>query len=51
VRAAERWAHDAGARYVSLASRRAGGFYERLGYAPSATFYKAAPEDPATMPA
>ncbi|MFC8732340.1 GNAT family N-acetyltransferase [Luteimicrobium sp. NPDC057192] len=40
VRAAEDWARDAGATSVSLASRRAGGFYEALGYAASATFYK-----------
>jgi len=40
--AAEDWARDRGAAYVALASRRAGGFYEALGYAPSATFYKRA---------
>ncbi|MGC5167248.1 GNAT family N-acetyltransferase [Luteimicrobium sp. DT211] len=42
VRAAERWAQAGGAAYVSLASRRAGGFYEALGYVPSATFYERA---------
>ncbi|GAB3093269.1 GNAT family N-acetyltransferase [Isoptericola nanjingensis] len=37
---AERWATVRGAAYVSLASRRAGGFYETLGYDASATFYR-----------
>ncbi|HWV76712.1 MAG TPA: N-acetyltransferase, partial [Isoptericola sp.] len=37
---AERWATERGAAYVSLASRRAGGFYESLGYDASATFYR-----------
>ncbi|MFE5291249.1 GNAT family N-acetyltransferase [Isoptericola sp. NPDC056618] len=37
---AERWATARGAAYVSLASRRAGGFYETLGYDASATFYR-----------
>jgi len=37
---AERWATERGAAYVSLASRRAGGFYESLGYDDSATFYR-----------
>ena len=40
LRAAERWAADRGAAYVSLASRRAGDFYLALGYDASATFYK-----------
>jgi GNAT superfamily N-acetyltransferase len=38
--AAEEWADARGARYVSLASRRAGEFYLALGYEDSATFYK-----------
>lgn len=37
---AERWGHKQDAAYVSLASRRAGGFYLRLGYEDSAVFYK-----------
>ncbi|MFC7880234.1 GNAT family N-acetyltransferase [Isoptericola sp. NPDC057391] len=37
---AERWATERGAAYVSLASRRAGGFYEARGYDDSATFYR-----------
>ncbi|MEU2198861.1 GNAT family N-acetyltransferase [Isoptericola sp. NPDC019482] len=37
---AERWATARGAAYVSLASRRAGVFYEALGYDASATFYR-----------
>lgn len=37
---AERWAAARGAAYVSLASRRAGPFYEALGYDDSATFYR-----------
>ncbi|MFI2102100.1 GNAT family N-acetyltransferase [Isoptericola sp. NPDC019693] len=37
---AERWAVSRGAAYVSLASRRAGPFYEALGYDGSATFYR-----------
>lgn len=37
---AERWATARGAAYVSLASRRAGPFYEALGYDDSATFYR-----------
>jgi GNAT superfamily N-acetyltransferase len=38
--AAERWAVDEGAAYVSLASRRAGDFYLAVGYEDSATFFK-----------
>lgn len=38
--AAESWAEDSGAAYVSLASRRSGAFYDALGYEDSATFYK-----------
>jgi GNAT superfamily N-acetyltransferase len=38
--AAETWARDQGAAYVSLASRRAGEFYLALGYEESATFFK-----------
>ena len=41
--AAEAWAAERGAGYVSLASRRAGDFYLALGYADSAVFYKKAP--------
>lgn len=37
---AEAWAAERGAAYVSLASRRAGGFYLALGYEESATFYR-----------
>ncbi|MFD6177103.1 MULTISPECIES: GNAT family N-acetyltransferase [unclassified Isoptericola] len=37
---AEAWATARGAAYVSLASRRAGGFYKALGYDDSATFYR-----------
>lgn len=37
---AETWAHQIGARYVSLASRRAGPFYLALGYEDSAVFFK-----------
>lgn len=37
---AERWGQSQGAAYVSLASRRAGGFYLHLGYEDSAVFYK-----------
>ncbi|MFD4990808.1 GNAT family N-acetyltransferase [Cellulosimicrobium cellulans] len=40
VDAAERWAEDAGAAYVALATRRAAGFYARLGYEESATFFR-----------
>lgn len=40
--AAEDWGLAHGAAYVALASRRAGGFYEALGYDASATFYKRA---------
>lgn len=38
--AAETWAAESGAAYVSLASRRSGDFYRALGYEDSATFYK-----------
>ena len=38
--AAERWAEDAGAAYVALATRRAAGFYARLGFEESATFFR-----------
>lgn len=37
---AEAWAHQVGARYVSLASRRAGAFFLALGYEDSAVFFK-----------
>lgn len=37
---AERWGRSQGAAYVSLASRRAGGFYLHLGYEESAVFFK-----------
>lgn len=40
MQAAEHWAATVGAAYVSLASRRAGDFYLRLGYEDSARFYK-----------
>ena len=40
MEAAEEWACREGSAYISLASRRAGGFYEQLGYDNSATFYK-----------
>lgn len=36
----EQWARGRGAAYVSLATRRAGAFYERLGYEDSAVFYR-----------
>ncbi|HWH96828.1 MAG TPA: GNAT family N-acetyltransferase, partial [Pseudolysinimonas sp.] len=38
--AAEAWAHEQGAAYVSLASRRAAAFYLALGYEDSAVFFK-----------
>lgn len=38
--AAEAWAAARGAAYVSLATRRAGGFYQALGYDDSAVFFK-----------
>lgn len=38
--AAEHWALERGAAYVSLASRRAGEFYTALGYDNAATFFK-----------
>jgi len=40
--AAEEWAAERGAAYVSLASRRAGDFYTALGYEDSATYYRKA---------
>ncbi|AEG44587.1 GNAT family N-acetyltransferase [Isoptericola variabilis] len=40
VRAVEDWAAERDAAYGSLASRRAGDFYRRLGYADSATFFR-----------
>lgn len=40
ITAAERWGQDRGARYVALASRRAGNFYLSLGFEDSATFFK-----------
>lgn len=42
--AAEAWAAERGAGYVSLASRRAGAFYFALGYTDSAVFYKKSPD-------
>lgn len=38
--AAEGWAADSGAAYISLASRRAGEFYLALGYDDSAVFFR-----------
>lgn len=38
--AVEHWALSRGAAYVSLASRRAGAFYQALGYDDSAVFFK-----------
>jgi GNAT superfamily N-acetyltransferase len=38
--AAEDWAHDRGARYVALATRRAAPFYQALGYQDSAVYFK-----------
>ena len=38
--AAERWARAQGAAYVALATRRAGDFYEALGYTESAAFHR-----------
>jgi GNAT superfamily N-acetyltransferase len=37
---AEHWAQASGAAYVALATRRAAAFYEALGYADSAVFYR-----------
>lgn len=37
---AECWARDGGARYLALATRRAGGFYQALGYEDSAVFFR-----------
>lgn len=37
----EHWAFDQrGARHISLATRRAGDFYRRLGYQESAVYFK-----------
>ncbi|HEY0186645.1 MAG TPA: GNAT family N-acetyltransferase [Cellulomonas sp.] len=47
VTAAEDWARSAGARYVSLASRRAGPFYLALGYQDSAVFFRKSLDAPA----
>jgi GNAT superfamily N-acetyltransferase len=38
--AAEGWARESGAAYVSLATRRAGEFYRALEYEKSATFFR-----------
>jgi GNAT superfamily N-acetyltransferase len=38
--AAEVWARDVGAAYISLATRRASEFYLALGYEESATFFR-----------
>ena len=38
--AAERWAAESGAAYISLASRRAAEFYLALGYEDSAVFFR-----------
>jgi GNAT superfamily N-acetyltransferase len=38
--AAEHWAREQNAAYVSLATRRAAEFYTALGYEPSATYFK-----------
>jgi GNAT superfamily N-acetyltransferase len=40
MEAAESWAHETGAAYLALASRRAGPFYLALGYEDSAVFFK-----------
>jgi GNAT superfamily N-acetyltransferase len=57
--AAEQWAHSVPCAYLALASRRAGRFYEALGYEPSATYYRkafssltpgSAPEPPSSAP-
>lgn len=37
---AEEWAAVIPARYVSLATRRSGDFYRKLGYVDSATYFK-----------
>lgn len=37
---AEAWARSIPAAYVALASRRAGGFYLKLGYEESATYFR-----------
>lgn len=46
MRSVEAWARSTGARTVSLATRRAGAFYEALGYTGSATYYKKPLADP-----
>ena len=40
MNAAERWAEEMGAAYVSLATRRAADFYRALRYEESAVFFK-----------
>jgi GNAT superfamily N-acetyltransferase len=40
MRAAEQWGREQGAAYVALATRRAADFYEAIGYAESATFFR-----------
>ena len=40
---AERWATSIPVAYVALASRRAGGFYRRIGYHDSAIYFKKLP--------
>lgn len=40
MRYAEVWAQEAGAVYIALATRRAVGFYTRLDYEESATFFR-----------
>jgi GNAT superfamily N-acetyltransferase len=40
MRAAEEWAQHQGAAYLSLATRRASGFYGSLGYEESAIYFK-----------
>jgi hypothetical protein len=36
----EAWAHSRGARFVALATRRAGAFYSALGYEESAAYFR-----------
>jgi GNAT superfamily N-acetyltransferase len=36
----ENWARDVGAQVVALATTRAGSFYEAIGYAPRATYFR-----------
>lgn len=45
MRTAEEWAWRSGARYVSLATRRAADFYRALGYEESAVFFKKSIDD------